>query len=133
MSTSFDSKIVLESPIFGIDYIGNFIVAICGGGGQKFGVKNYLLSYQIKKDKIAKDPIYKLDYGDKLAIFIKSMNKNNIFIVCFDTCSITYSIDLGTGVVIELSKYDNLSNLSRVYFDTKDENMICGDMKGEIR
>ena len=130
---SYDNKIVLESPIFGIDYIGNYIVAICGGGGKKFGVRNYLLSYQINKDKISKDAIYKLDYGDKLATFIKSMNKNNIFIVCFDSCSITYSIELGTGEVKEISIYENMNNLSRVYFDLKDENMICGDMKGEIR
>ncbi len=133
--TTYDDRIVLESPIFGIDYIKGYIIAICGGGGKKVGVRNYLQIHKITKEKIVSQPIYKLEYENRLPLFIKSFNKHDFFCVCFDDCTIFYNIDISSGEVIENKeiKVDKLNNLSILSLDTADSFIATGGSFGELQ
>ena len=105
MSNTFINPIVCEVPVNCIDYLNGYILAVGGGGGKKFGVRNYLWSYKIKGHLILKNPSNTLEYPDNcLPLLIKSINKTASFIVTLNYDINLYSLNISDGSFIEFQK-----------------------------
>lgn len=99
----YDKSVVLEVPIYSIDYLKGFLLVVGAGGGKKFGVRNFLLSMKIKNNKICQEPVHKVEYENDFPIFVKTINKNNTCLVCLGGNVVIYSIDINNGSIKEIN------------------------------
>lgn len=100
-NTVFKNPIVVEEPIHSITYSNNFIIAAAGGGGKKFGVKNYLYSFRIKKDKISDKPTNRVEF-DQLPYVVKAFHNTNILCVCLANKIELYNLNISDGSMTKI-------------------------------
>ena len=111
MSTPFVNPIVAEVPVNCIDYLNGYILAVGGGGGKKYGVRNYLWSYKIKNELISSSPTNTHEFPDNcLPLLIKAVNKTDTFCVGLNHDIFLYSLNSDDGSFNQLFKINIISN-----------------------
>lgn len=129
---TYKNPIVTEAPIFGIEYHNGYLFVIIGGGGQKFGLRNYLQIHKIHKDKISESSIEKIEFQD-LPSYIKFLNKSKFFLICFESKSKLYSFDETNCNITEVKSYDILDSICILNFDIKSHLLVTGNSNGDIK
>jgi len=137
--TEFDKLIVLEVPIYDIEYLGGYMLVAGAGGGKKYGVRNYFMSFKVASNKIAKEPSGKVEYSTEIPYYIKGIPKNNTAVVCLSDSIIMYSLDINSGQLTELNKVKLLEfsspdlYLTMFNFDDTYTYAACGNTDGLIK
>lgn len=130
----FRNPIVLGAPVFSVEFIDGFLVAISGGGGKKFGVVNSLESHKLKGELISENPVHMIKYPDSFfPNHIRSFKGTNFFTVCSNNIIALYQL-MTDGMITEISQQSRNSEaeISLISFDIKNEIAISGDSFGDL-
>lgn len=137
MNSEYNNLVLFDVPITSIDYLGNFLIISGGGGGKKFGVKNFMNSYNVKNNLISKVVSFSHEFKTEIPNFIKAIKSFNLILVCLTNCISVFSMDLNTGSMnyledITITNYttDEIY-LSTLTLDSK--NLIVGSSDGNVK
>lgn len=116
----------LEQPIFCLCTLKDYVLIASGGGGQKFGVRNKIISYRIINNQFSDNICHSVEFEKEIPVFISSFEHLNIFCTCVDNVTIFYKLDTSTGVFIEIYKLKVID-----YYDADIYQSVCKfDNKG---
>ena len=124
----------LESPVFGLYTIDNYLIICSGGGNKKFGVKNKILLYEITSKGISTNPLFEKIIDDSIPTFITGINKKQIFVTSMNGSAYFYKIS--NKKFEEIFKLDILKEyneelfLNCIYIDNKTGEMLTGTSNG---
>jgi hypothetical protein len=99
--------------------MNDYVIAAIGGGGKKFGVRNKLISYSIKSDKLSSDPIHQVEFEKEIPVYISNYPKLNLFAVCLDDHFAIFKMETN-GTFNEIFRYKALD-----YFDIDIYLSVC--------
>jgi hypothetical protein len=127
-------NVELESPIFGLYTIGNYLIICSGGGNKKFGVKNKILLYNLTSKGLSSKHLYEKIIDDDIPTFITGINKKNIFVTCMNGSAYFYKISKDKFDEIYkldvIEEYNDELFLNCIYIDEKTGDMITGTSNG---
>ena len=127
-------NVKLESPVFGLYTIDNYLIICSGGGNKKFGVKNKILLYNLTSKGISSKPIFEKIIDDSIPTFITGINKKQIFVTSMNGSAYFYKISNNKFEEIYkldvLSEYNEELFLNCFYIDNNTGEMITGTSNG---
>jgi WD40 repeat protein len=132
----------LEAPIYAINTINSYLLIACGGGGKKYGVRNYIYSYKINKDGFSEEPIYSIEYPTEIPLWISTyeVKEYNFFAVCMDNKTLFYKMDIQSGSFKEMYQLITMSfyNADQIYqsvcsFDLLGKRFATGTSDGILK
>jgi hypothetical protein len=131
-------KVELESPIFGLYTIDNYLIICSGGGNKKFGVKNKILLYNITSNGLSSKPLFEKIIDDSIPTFITGIKDKQIFVTSMNGAAYFYKISSNKFEEIyslEVLKENNNNEelfLSCIYIDNKTDEMVTGTSNGVL-
>ena len=102
-SEEYDKLVVLEVPIYHIEFLGGYLLVAGAGGGKKYGVRNYFMSFKIKNSLISKEPSNKIEFSTEIPYYIKAVPLNLTCILCLNDYINVYSLDNNNGNLTQIS------------------------------
>lgn len=102
-SNKYDKLIVLDIPIYCVEFMSGFILVVGAGGGQKYGVKNLLMTYKMNQNKICQTASCTIEYETEIPYFIKCIKELNIAVICLSDTIISYILNTNTGELKQVS------------------------------
>jgi hypothetical protein len=116
----------------------DYVIIAAGGGGQKYGVRNKILSHKIINNTIS-DQVYQDEFEKEIPVFISSHENSDTFVVCLDNYSIFYKLNPTDGSFKQVNKL-KIMDRSDLYnyvtickFDEKGQFVATGTSDGVIK
>jgi hypothetical protein len=95
--------------------LNDYVVSAIGGGGKKFGVRNKLISYNIKGDKLSSEPIHQIEFEKEIPLSLTTFPKLNIFATCLDDQLAFFKME-NNGAFNEIFRYKVLDYCDETIF-----------------
>lgn len=129
-------NVKLESPVFGLYTIDNYLIICSGGGNKKFGVKNKILLYNLSPYGLSSKPLFEKIIDDSIPTFITGINDKQIFVTSMNGAAYFYKISSNKFEEIYtldvLEEYNNNEEifLSCIHINNKTGEMVTGTSNG---
>lgn len=137
MTSEFNNLVLFDVPITSIDYLGNYLIISGGGGGKKFGVKNFMNTYLVKNKLVSKVVCFSHEFKTEIPNYIKSLKSHNLILVCLTNSILIFSIDLNTGAMNNIQEIVVSNNTNEeIYLSTLSidiKNLVVGSSDGNMK
>ena len=127
-----ETEINVQSPIFSLYILDNKLLVACGGGDEKFGVKNKILLYQLHDGYFGEKLIE--EKFDKIPEYIEGIPLKNIFSFCSLNKIYFYTISKDKKSFQKIYTLNiNQEDISLNCFKISENYLATGDEKGSLK